>query len=179
MTALAYRATRPDSITKFHADRLAAEKAFNEKVSEFRRTVNNRELEGIRYFDGGFAVTGFTMESRNEELPAGWRRDGASNRAVPAKRTPEGKAIAEKLKSLQLAGVAIPGVPDALDTDRDPQTGRGYRVFPGLRSAGDEHFLIMSRVPCDRDLAAIDTAEWAPVKLSEYHAALEAAGEQP
>lgn len=179
MTAMAYKATRPETITGYNAERLEAEKEFDAKVSEFRKTVNGRELQGIRFYDGGFAVQGFALERASEELPAGWRRDGSSMRAVPAKRTPEGKAIAEQLRGLRLKGHSIPGAPEAFDTGTDPKSGTGYRVFPRLRQVGGDHFMTLSKVPCKEDLARIDAEVWKPVKLSEYHAALESAGEQP
>lgn len=177
MTVLAFKSSKPTEITAFLADRTAKQQTFDEKVAEVRKTVNGRELQGYRLFDGGFIVQGFAMERRNEELPAGWRQDGASNRAVPAKRTPEGKAIAAQLVGLRLEGASIPGVPEFLYTAMDPSTGTGYRIFPGLRTVGDEYFLTLSRVPDDEDLARIDAATWTPVKMSEFHAALEAAGE--
>lgn len=177
MTVLAFKSSKPAEITAFLADRTAKQQAFDEKVAEFRKTVNGRELQGIRMFNGGFIVQGFAMNRRNEELPAGWRQDGSSNRAVPAKRTPEGKAIAGRIAGLRLEGASIPGAPESLSTAMNPNTGTGYEIFPRLRTVGDEHFLTLSRVPADDDLARIDAEAWTPVKMSEFHAALEAAGE--
>lgn len=177
MIAAVFKSVRPDLIASRLAGRAAELEAFDAKVAEFRTTVGGRELQGVRMFDGGFVVQGFVMNKRNEELPAGWRRDGSSNRAVPAKRTPEGKAVAAQIAGIRLAGDSIPGSPESLSTDMDPATGTGFRIFPRLRTIGAEHYLTLSRIPGNKDLGRIDAKMWTPAKLSEFHAALEAVGE--
>ena len=113
------------------------------------------------------------MDSRHEELPAGWRRDGSSNRGVPAKRTPEGKEIAKEVDGLTLAGNHYPGSPRILHTDM--VDGQGNVIFPRVEQVGEEYFLTLSLTPEDSDRSRMDPERWEPVKLSAYFLAVEEA----
>ena len=171
--AVAYKSTAPAVVGAYLEAREETVAAWRTNVDAFRKTVGDREIFGISFFDGGWAVQGFYTPNSFVEIPDGWRRE-SKFKAVPAKRTPEGKAAAEKLAELRLPGNHYPGVPAMLAAET-------HMVFPRIVTAGAGYFLTLSKVPLDTPATAVDPAVWEPVKLSEYHAALEAAvvhGEQ-
>lgn len=167
--AVAFKAKQPALIADYLAAREIAVAEFNAKVEAYKATIGGRELSGIRFFDGGFSVTGFQTKNSFEELPAGWRRKGKFE-AVPAKRTEEGKEHAKALVALRLAGNTYPGCPNTLYAE-------GFAVFPRVEQVGADYFLTLSMVPRDEPNNSLDLEVWEPVRLSEYHAALEAAAE--
>lgn len=165
--ALAFKSKHPDVIAAYLADHEEAVNGFNAKVEAYKATVGGRELSGIRFFDGGFSVTGFQTNNSFEELPAGWRRKGRLE-AVPAKKTLEGKEHAKVLAGLRLKGNTYPGCPNMLFAE-------GYSLYPRVTKAGEDYFLTVSMPLRDEPNNAPDPEAWEQVKLSEYHAALEAA----
>lgn len=171
MTAVVFKARQPQAIADYLAAHEAKQEAFQNATKDFREKVGGRELFGIRFFDGGFVVNGFHMNSYNEELPAGWRRDGNKLMAVPAKRTPEGKEIVAELAKLRLDGNSYPGCPRDLHTET--VNGRGFAIFPRIEKVGDEYYLTLSEEPRASELDEIDPEQWERVKLSAYHAAVE------
>lgn len=167
--AVAFKAKKPALIADYLAAREVAVAEFNAKVEAYKPTVGGRELSGIRFFDGGFSVTGFQTKNSFEEIPAGWRRKGKFE-AVPAKRTPEGKEHAKDLTALRLAGNTYPGCPNTLHAEN-------FAVWPRVEQVGADYFLTLSMVPLAEPKNTLDPEVWEPVKLSEYHAALEAVTE--
>ena len=165
-TAIAMKCLAPDVLDSWQEFRDIQTADYDAKCDAFRLTLGGKDLIGCQFFKGGFQVTGYQMRSYNEELPAGWRRERNSAIAVPAKRTPEGKAIAAELKNLYLPDHAHPGVPKWLHCD-------GYSIFPSVHKIGDDWWLTMSRTPYEKDMEDFDSALWAPAKLSEYYAAKE------
>lgn len=167
-----WKSRKPAQVRLFLAAREAAVERFNAKVKAFEAEVGAK-LVANRGYDGSITVAGYVLPSRHTSTLPGWRRDGASNHAVPAKRTPEGKAIAAKLQDLRLGSNTPPGMPWNFCSDEDAQ-GRSYSMWPTIAQAGEDYYVCLQRAPSARDAAAADTERWAPVKLSEYHAALEA-----
>jgi hypothetical protein len=165
--AIAFKTKKPAVIADYLAAREVAVVEFNAKVEAFKTTVGGRELFGTRFFDGGFSIAGFLTNNSFEEIPLGWRREGRLN-AVPAKRTPEGKEHAKTLAGLRLRGNTYPGCPNML-------FAKGYSLYPRVAKVGDDYFLTLSMALRDEPNNAPDSEIWEPVKLSEYHAALEAA----
>lgn len=147
--------------------------AFDAGMDEFRATVGGNELFGIHGIDGSICITGYELGLREEPLP-GWRRDGPAARAVPAARTIEGRKIAADLKSLQLSSEIYPGTPRFMRSETDSQTGRGYLMSPVAEELGGTYYLSLSHEPRSADAESIDTNLWKRIRLSEYHAALEA-----
>lgn len=165
--AVAFKSKQPAVIADYLADHEKAVAEFNAKVEAFKATVGGRELHGTAFFDGGWAIAGFHTSNSFEEIPAGWRREG-SFKAVPAKRTPEGKEHVAALAALRLKGNTYPGCPNMLFAE-------GFSVYPRVKKVGDDYFLTLSKVPLAERGNDLDPEFWEPVKLSEYHAALEAA----
>lgn len=166
IVAAAFRCIQPDLMTAYDAQRKTETEAFDAKVAEFRKTVNGRELHGIRFYDGGFSVQGYILESQSESPLPGWRYDGTSNRVVPAKRTPEGKAIAASLKDLVLGGLKFPGCPSVLHAEN-------RIILPGVEKIDGYVILTLTFAIDSKESAMIDPTIWAPMKLSQYHAILE------
>lgn len=165
--AVAFKAKQPDLIAAYLAAHEKAVAEFNAKVEAYKATVGGRELFGTRFFDGGFSVAGFTTTNSFEELPVGWRREG-SHKAVPAKKTPEGKEHAKALAALRLKGNTYPGCPNML-------FAKGYSLYPRVAKVGEDYFLTLSMALRDEPNNSLDPEFWEHVKLSAYHAALEAA----
>ena len=169
--AVVWKSRKPAQIRLFLSAREAAVERFNEKARAFEAELGHK-LTAFRGYDGSRTVTGYVLPSRHAAALPGWRRDGSSNHAVPAKRTPEGKAIAAKLQGLRLGINTPPGMPWNLCTEEDAD-GRSYSMWPTISRLGDDYYVCLQHVPLARDAAAVDNERWAPFKLSEYHAALE------
>ncbi|QOD06028.1 hypothetical protein [Pseudarthrobacter sp. BIM B-2242] len=167
--AVAFKAKQPALIADYLAAREVAVADFHTKADAFKESIGGHELFGTAFFDGGWAVRGFNSPNSFMELPAGWRREGGL-KAVPARRTPEGKEHAKTLATLRLAGNTYPGCPNMLFAE-------GYSVYPRVEQVGDDYFLTLSMVLRDEPNNSLDPEAWEQVKLSEYHAALEAAEE--
>jgi hypothetical protein len=165
--AVAFKSTAPQLVGAYLQAREEIVAAWRTNVDAFKASVGDREIHGTALFDGGWIVRGFHTRNSFEEIPAGWRRDGKFN-AVPAKRTPEGKEAAAKLAEMRLPGNRYPGAPEMLHA-------AGHMVFPRIVTAGTDHFLTLSLAVLDEPANRVDPDLWEPVKLSEFHAALEAA----
>lgn len=172
--AVVWKSLDPSAMDKYMEERKKVTDAFYAKVDAFKESIGGRNIVGFRSIDGGFSVTGYTLESRSELPAPGWRRDGASNRAVPAKRTPEGKAISEQLKDLYVPAEIYPGSPRFMHTPMDPETGEGYIMSPRAQKIGDDYFLTLPNKPEEDRGETVNPDLWAPAKLSEYYAAKEA-----
>lgn len=176
MPAIVFKALNPDQIQESLAAREADEAAFQQRAREYETKLGIGDLTGIRGYDGSFSLIGIAVTSALQELPVGWRRSTGSMTAVPAKRTPEGRAVAAELKAMGLNRRNHPGVPDILHTPTNPETGTGFMIFPDVEQIGDDVFLALSKLPNARGLAEVDGTHWERAKLSEYHAAREEAG---
>ena len=172
MTAVVFKSKKPLVMNAYDAQRDVDIAIFNAKCDAFKELMGTKELRGIQYFDGGWAITSFHIGYGKSELPVGWRRERNSDVAVPAKRTPEGKEWAKKLRDLTLKGNTYPGVPNTFHTD--VLNGQGFSVYPRTVKFGDDWWLTLSKTPMERDLAKIDPELWEPAKLSEFYAAKEA-----
>jgi hypothetical protein len=164
--AVAFKTKQPSLIADYLAARESMVYHWRATVDAFKESLGGREIVGTGFFDGGFAVTGYRAEKYGEDLPAGWRFDGAKKDVVPAKRTPEGKKLAAFLGELELPGNSYPGCPDILFAE-------GFSIFPRVEKIGDDYFLTLSKAPLDKPANAVDPEIWEPVKLSAYHAAIE------
>lgn len=175
VTGVAFKANDTEAVAAYLRQREAEEETFVAKAAAYEEEIGIGLLTGIQGYDGAFIPTGFEIASRDKELPAGWRNAG-SNTAVPAKRTAEGKTADQQLRSHRLAPVAYPGVPEALRTEIDPDTGRRMVLYPQVEELGGAIFLTFSREPKAGELEKVDPAIWSRAKLSEYFAAREDAG---
>lgn len=131
------------------------------------------KLVAARGYDGSITVTGYVLPSRHADPKPGWRRNGSSNHAVPAKSTPAGKEAAAALQNLRLGADTPPGMPWNFLSHEDAQ-GCSYSMWPRITRVAEDYYVCVQHQPEARGAAAVDGAQWVPVKLSEYHAALEA-----
>lgn len=171
--AAVYRCLDNARLSEYAERREVLESRWRAGMAQYKLALGGVELHGISFYDGGWSIRGYVMKDW-EDLQHGWRRDGRSLNAVPAKRTEDGKALARELRSLDLPGNKYPGVPDVLHTPT--VNGQGYMVFPRTELLGDQWWLTLSMAP-DDSRNGIDPQLWTPAKLSEYHAAKEASGE--
>lgn len=164
--ALVFKSIAPDRIKASATEREKVYSDFQASVDVLSVELGGREITGIRFFAGGFALTAYQMRDVNDLLP-GWRRDGSSMRAVPAKRTPEGKDWANRLAAVKLPDREVPGFPARMRCD-------GFALYPQLEEVGDDYFMTISMAPYDQYLSAIDATLWARARLSDYFLAREA-----
>jgi hypothetical protein len=167
--ALVYKAITPEPLQAEALARQTEVDRFDAEVATLSAELGGRELTGFRFFAGGFSVTSYRMNDVNDLLP-GWRRDGSSMRAVPAKRTPEGKEWAKRLGTVRQADGEPVGYPARMRCD-------GFSLYPQVRQVGSEFFLLISMKPYEQYLEQVDPTVRAPAKLSDYFLALEAAEE--
>lgn len=97
-----------------------------------------------------------------DDLFPGFRRDGSALRTVPAKRTSEGKAWAERFSKVARPDRDMPGFPERIYTE-------GFALYPSVEKVGGDYFLKMRMIPALSEMEKIDTTIWAPAKLSDYH----------
>lgn len=171
--AAVWKCLDTDRVHQYLEQREKERADFDAGMDAFRATVGGNELFGIHGIDGSICITGYELGPREEPLP-GWRRDGAAARAVPAARTIEGKQIAAELRNLQLSSEIYPGTPRFMRSETDKQTGRGYLMSPVAEELGGTYYLSLSHEPRSSDADSIDPKLWKRIRLSEYHAALEA-----
>ncbi|APX00381.1 hypothetical protein [Arthrobacter sp. QXT-31] len=167
--AVAFKSTRPADVAAYLAARETEVAEFHARTDAFKEELGGKELFGTAFFDGGWAVRGFHTANSFEEFPAGWRRESRFN-AVPAKRTPEGKEAAATLATLRLPGNKYPGATEVFYAD-------GFMIIPRMAKVGDDYYLTLSKPLAAENNNTPDPEFWEPVKLSAYHAALEASGE--
>jgi hypothetical protein len=168
----AFRCIQPDLMVAYQEMRNAEFTIFQEKIEEFKRMVGGRELHGILRHDGVLFPEGYILRTKSEAPLPGWRQVGSSNRAVPAKRTPEGRAMDEAfLKFIDDDAIPslqkFPGFPSVLHS--------GYYIvaFPEVDKYGDDFILTLTIYVDSEERTQIDTTIWEPMKLSQYRAILE------
>ncbi|MCU6480488.1 hypothetical protein [Arthrobacter sp. A2-55] len=169
--AIAFRARQREIIAAHIEGRKDAVAAYNDRLRLFLFGVGSDKAHGIQGFNGSFWVGGYQIPVGTEPQE-GWRRDSKKpHMAVPAKKTPEGKRLADEvLPRIGLAAECIPGAPDSI-------VGGGYRAWPRVQTVGAEHFLTFSQAPDRTPIPGLDLNIWEPVGLSVYYAAREAAEE--
>lgn len=121
---------------------------------------------------GDIRVTGYVEEDRHADPKPGWRRDAKTGFMKPALRTPEGKAIGQRLKGIWYSAGEKPGLPGVV-------MGEGFMgpfVLQKLGGIWYAYITVPLRSYAD-DLREVDRELWEPAKLSEYFAAVEAAEE--
>lgn len=164
--AVVYRSVATEPIASRMADHEAERLAFQSEVDALKAELDGRDIVGVNLHAGGFTVTGYAMRSFDDLLP-GFRKDGSSMRAVPAKRTPEGKEWSQRLSKLRRPNRSLPGFPERMRAD-------GFALYPSVEKVGIDYFLKISMQPHADELKKIDPELWAPAKLSDYHLAKEA-----
>lgn len=151
---------------------IASSKEAKKQVEAFTKELGEENLFGIRHYAGGFTIQGFRTDKTAEDLPVGWRLDRKAGGAVPDKRTPEGKAVAEKLSTLTMPDLVFPGFPNRCHIE-------GWALHPRLEVLGDKAFMVLTREATTEEIAGwdIDATLWVQAKASSYYLAKEAAEE--
>jgi len=120
---------------------------------EFQTEVDVLKVElggrDINFYTEGFSVTSYAMRAGKDLLPS-FRKDGISMRAVPAKRTPEGKEWFESLSKLHRPDHRKS--PDFLERMRT----EGLTLYSTVEKVGEDYFMKISMVPTPVELEKID-----------------------
>lgn len=164
---VAYRAKNISALEQYLNARKKQIESFNENCKEFKKKYNVDNLTGIQMYAGGWVIEGYVKKKYNEAVPVGWRlaKVRGSWEVVPAKRTPEGKEIAEELRTkLYLPNVKYPGFPEML-------FAKNHSVFPRLRKYSDTEYFIVLSMPADD--SGVDQAIWEKTSLADFYAATE------
>lgn len=168
-----FKATHPQTIADWHAQREADREQFTRSCKSFAAEYGR---DSMIYRLSGFAdsYTAFAVGlPGGGEVPAGWRKDAKTGYIVPAKRTEEGKRIAERINALHYLSY-LPGLPQVASNETDPATGEGLIGGFAIEHIGDDWYATLSFEPDNLTLNQIDAALWQRVPLSQFHAAQEA-----
>lgn len=170
--AVVYRAKDNAPLEEWQAELDARTARYHQACTELEAEFGRKLVEnnGFR----GAHITGYATDAWGEAPKPGFRYDKKSGFMYPAKRTPEGKEIAQRLNAVSLRVPAKPGLPEIV-------MGGGWMGPFHIEKLGGElgHFYAtLGFDPTDEhhnDLDQVDLDLWEPVKRSEYWAAKEGA----
>lgn len=173
MTEIVYRSTHPD-VLAYRDRHIAAYAVWKDRVHATLTELGFEPDRDIWMRDT--CVVG-VVEIDGEPIPEGWRRDRKDPGAiVPARTTKLGKAYGKKLDELTQPDPRK-GLPGGMPGRAFAATGMAF-MHCGLQEIGGAIYVTWSSELCGNDKDRIDPAIWEQIKLSEYHAAKEAADEQ-
>lgn len=142
-----------------------------------------RGLYAFTRFDGSSGITGVGVgHGERSNPPVGWRYEKSKGHLVPAKRTPEGKAIVQEWRDRKLHGRAWMvdlekfSIPTTLDDESSYQDGQGHMYFPGFRLVEDELFVLWGTVNVADEFekrTAGSGVEWTELSRKELAALLD------
>lgn len=165
-----YRTRLPEALETFdryrEAHREWREKvaAFCEKHSDTPKFWHNSFLHH-EYFIG-------LVAPKDGKLAPGWRIERKNGMMVPAKRTPEGKALAAEMRKIDTGPVlTLGGMPQESSVEYSDGSGRG-RIYTFGVKRGDDYLEVSWAVPVPQD--KVDFEIWEKVPLSQWHAEREA-----
>lgn len=179
----AYRTSDPEAISEWEAAHGALD-AYRDRLAQALDDL------GVGQYLIGVSTSGWSPGQflglkipEDQFAPAGWRMAERANLwiAVPDKRTRIGKAAYAALEALAHPGSPrknLRGMPFDVYAAYGDGTGRVFT--PGADLLGGVLYVTWSTDPetaqdrRGRCLAQVDSAIWERVRLSEYHAALEA-----
>lgn len=197
---MVYRSLHPDeTVAAVRAARQARKDAF-EAARAFTDALFGDVAPGVTMtataffgFDGSFSVSGFKVEgvgfTSRVPLPTGCRYDEKSKSIVPARRTDEGKALAQQMRDLTftfphidgLGGIVF-GFHDSIPPQDEvrhssPCYSTGWKFHTFDRLDGTTEVYATLPIGCfdtrPRDAAPVDETRWEKVRLSAFHAARE------
>lgn len=153
---------------------------YREKFKALRQEWGVAHLSCRSDWDGGQYVTGYIPANYEDAPKPGFRKDRDTGFMLPAKRTSEGKAIAQRLKDVHYKPGKQPGLPSVV-------MGEGFMGPMTLRKLSGTWYASCTvplregdaQNPHMDSLREVDRDIWAPAKLSEYFIAAEAEGEAP
>jgi hypothetical protein len=166
-----FKSKAPHLIDEYEAKANARFEEYKAKAIALKNELGVEHL-AVNSSWGDIRVTGYVEPDRSADPKPGWRRDSKTGFMKPALRTPEGKAIAQRLKGIWYAAGEKPGLPGVV-------MGEGFMGPFVLQKFGDTWYAYIT-VPLRSyaaDLSEVDVQLWEPAKLSEYFAAVEAAEE--
>lgn len=161
MTQIVYRATE------------TASAAYIERTTELtkaRQEAGAMFLErhgfpdNTKFWGTDRAFTG--LDLRPDSPPSGWRIDSREGVLMPAKRTKEGKQIAQEMAEIpyQNPRRELPGGMPEVGFSSDKSFMR-----PGATVIGGRLYATWPAPLHERDAAHIDTTVWEQISLSSYY----------
>lgn len=163
-----YVAVHPKVIARHLEERRVEVSKHLKAVADFRASVGGFALRRVWGHADSYMVRGLALTSGGQELPQGWKQDGARLEAVPDRATAEGRLAAQNLRRLVHQAAAIPGVPGILATEPDA-AGNYHFITPRVTLVGGDYLLVLPETPSARNLAAIDPAFWVPATAPDLH----------
>lgn len=170
MVEAVWRTTQPEVIALFDKWE-AEEEAWAERRDAFMAKHDPSGKRGALILASSFGRKFAGMEHlADEQIPEGWRLDKTQWALVPYRTSKAGKVVAKELDACQPPPdprKSLPGMPS--------WSIAGLRVCtPGVEPHGTAIYVIWST---DSVAEQVDESVWERVKLSEYHAILEAESE--
>lgn len=170
MPVVVLQSTKPDEIEAWKADQDALVATFEKNVGEFQTELDAAQIHYITT-SHGMRIRGWDAKDSRAPIPAGWRQERDSPRAlVPARKTPEGKAHAARMDKTAVNLPPAPGLPSLVWGEGfmgsfrvEEQNGRWYACL-GFELKRDQSLV----------MAGVDLDIWFQAPLSRYHADREA-----
>lgn len=172
----AYKSKQPDTHTAWLESCQAVWDQFRDQVHQWAED-NQLDVDSLSIRGTGFShtityyVEGYRTTTADPEPREGWRMVPRSDLWVPAKRTPQGKAIAKQLDALTMSTGAVPGFHELISGTKGKDSEQSYITSPTLTVCPPDVYATLPVIP--RPPATPDPELWEPVKLSEYWAAVE------
>lgn len=136
----------------------------------------------IRNGWGDVSIAGFAiLDSDGHVTPDGWRNIRGEF-LYPSKRSKEGKALASRISAMVYKNPRrdLPGMPMEKWIPHPERMGASKILYPGIKVLGDVMYVSWAVDPSQEDEMGnpnVDLTVWTPVPLSQYYAAIEAAGD--
>ena len=163
-----FKSSAPHLVEDYEAKANARFEEYKAKAIKLKNELGVEQL-AVNSGWGDIRVTGYVEPDRNADPKPGWRRDSKTGFMKPALRTPEGKAVGQRLKGIWYSAGEKPGLPGIVMRD-------GFMGPFTLQKLGGTWYAYIT-VPLRSyaaDLREVDRQLWEPAKLSEYFAAKEA-----
>lgn len=160
-----YRTWLPEAVEAYE-NYLRVRREWLSKVHDF---CEKHSHTGAGWFNGFLRNEYFIglVAPKDGKLAPGWRIDRKSGAMVPARRTPEGKALAAEMDALRNGPVfTVAGMPQ--DARGESTRDGGIRAYTFNEELGDGFLEVTwgCAVPQDQ----IDFEIWTRVPLSQWHA---------
>lgn len=158
--SVVYLARVPKQVDQWRARYDLSLRRWQRSVENFQKEHRISDLV-IRTDFSGCWIAGYRTDTSIVAPKAGFKRDKRLGYIVPNTDTPEGKMIAERMKSIRLITGSVPGLPDGI---------RGKR-FAGafkLEKIGENWFATLPFEVSADDLSHVDKKLWKKIPVKSY-----------
>lgn len=180
-----FRSSHPDVLAVWdaRAEKVEARRVYaltlEERFGGRKALFTSRAVVGLQPLDG---ESGYRAPRSRDDLP-GFRFGVKEGYWCPDKRTAEGRALAKEFAQYAVPKPRYPGMPGEV-WPRSDDGGGSYLYTPGSQRFEDtiyvtwgcsaERLLPGNGDPREKGGDTVDLAVWEHVRLSEWHALLEA-----